>query len=282
MDSPETGASSSDWQGAVPGIDTSVPNQARRYNYWLGGKDHFPADRESGNAVANALPSIRVAALENRRFLRRAVAYLVREAGIRQFLDIGTGLPTADNVHEVAQSIAPESRIVYVDSDPVVLVHARALLTSSAEGATEYLEADLREPDKILSHPDLLRTLDLDQPVGLMLIAVLHFLQDDEAYASVSGLMDSLPSGSYVAITHATMDFMPAHVRTMIETLARGGHHGESSRLRTRAELARFVDGLELIPPGLRNICEWWAEDEPGPRPSAAEVPGYAVMARKP
>src|SRR5215211_1185256 len=123
-------------------IDTSVPNQARRYNYWLGGKDHFPVDRESGNAIANVLPTIRVAALENRRFLRRAVAYLAREAGIRQFLDIGTGLPTANNTHEVAQSIAPESRIVYVDNDPIVLAHARALLTSTPQGATAYVDAD--------------------------------------------------------------------------------------------------------------------------------------------
>ncbi|HZO66199.1 MAG TPA: SAM-dependent methyltransferase, partial [Kribbellaceae bacterium] len=157
---------------------------------------------------------------------------------------------------------------------------------SSAEGATEYLDADLREPDKILNHPYLLRTLDLDQPVGLMLIAVLHFLQDDEAHASMHSLMGALPSGSYVAITHATMDSMPQHIRTMIDSATRSGQHRASqhgdSRLRSREELTRFLDGLDLIPPGVQYICEWRAEDEPEPRPSAAEVPAYAVIARKP
>lgn len=273
---------SSDPQRAAPVIDTSVPHQARRYNYWLGGKDHFQADRESGNAIENVIPGIRVGALENRRFLRQAVTYLVQKAEIRQFLDIGTGIPTANNTHEVAQSLAPESRIVYVDNDPIVMVYARALLTSSAEGATAYLEADLREPKKILNHSDLLHTLDLSQPVALMIIAVLHFItDDDEACAAVRTLLDALPSGSYLAVTHGTMDFLPPHVRMRSEALLRGGQHGDF-RMRDGAEFARFFEGLELIPPGIAPICGWWAEDEPGPRPSAAEVPIYGGLAHKP
>ena len=177
-------------------IDTTVPHPARRYNYWLGGKDNFQADRESGDAMAAAFPTIRTSALENRRFLQRAVGYLAREAGIRQFLDIGTGIPTANNTHEVAQAVAPESRVVYVDNDPIVLAHARALLTSSPEGATAYIDADLRDPEKILAHPELQRTIDLSQPVGLMLVAVLHFVPDgDDPYALVRRLLDALPAG---------------------------------------------------------------------------------------
>src|SRR5262249_22451014 len=150
----------------------------RRYDYWLGGKDNFAADRESGDRIIAAFPTARVAALENRRFMRRAVAHLSREAGIRQFLDVGTGIPTSPNTHEIAQGIAPGARVVYVDNDPIVLAHARALLTSSREGATTYIDADLHRPDEILAHPDLLRTLDLSQPAALMLVAVLHFIPD--------------------------------------------------------------------------------------------------------
>jgi hypothetical protein len=163
-----------------PPFDTSVPHPARRYNYWLGGKDNFAADRESGDAVAAAFPTVRIAAIENRRFLGRAVSFLAQEAGIRQFLDIGTGIASANNTHEVAQSIAPESRIVYVDNDPIVLTHARALLTSTAEGATAYIDADLRNPGRILSDSHLEATLNLSEPVGLILVAILHFIRDED------------------------------------------------------------------------------------------------------
>jgi hypothetical protein len=256
-------------------IDTSVPHAARRYDYWLGGKDNFAADRESGDAIAAKFPAIRIAVLENRRFLRRAVTYLAQEAGVRQFLDIGTGLPTASNTHEVAQALAPASRIVYVDNDPLVLVHARALLTSSPEGATTYVEADLRDPDKILNSPGLRRTLDFSEPVALMLLAILHFIpEEDDPYAIVTRLVSALPPGSYLVASHATSDYLPPE---LVADIA-GGRHGEG-RLRTKDEFARFFDGLDLIPPGVVPVAEWRAEDEPQPRPSAAETAMYAAAA---
>jgi hypothetical protein len=269
--------SSPDVSDRVPlRIDTSVAHPARRYDYWLGGKDNFAADRESGDAIAAKFPAIRTAVVENRRFLRRAVTFLAESASIRQFLDIGTGLPTANNTHEVAQAIAPESRIVYVDNDPLVLVHARALLTSSAEGATAYVDADLREPEKILNDPDLRRTLDFSQPVALMLIATLHFIpEEDDPYAIVRRLVDALPAGSYLVISHATSDYLPPELVADISS----GRHGQG-RLRTEAEFSRFFDGLQLVAPGVAPVAEWRAEDEPQPRPTAAETAMYAGVAR--
>ncbi|MFI7603080.1 SAM-dependent methyltransferase [Actinoplanes sp. NPDC049681] len=259
-----------------PAIDTTVAHPARRYDYWLGGKDNFAADRESGDAIATQFPAIRTAVVENRRFLRRAVSFLAGQAGIRQFLDIGTGLPTANNTHEVAQALAPASRIVYVDNDPLVLVHARALLTSSAAGATAYVDADLREPEKILEAPELRRTLDLSQPVALMLLAILHFVPEgDDPYAIVRRLVGALPPGSYLVVSHATSDYLPPELIADISS----GRHGQG-RLRTRDEIARFFDGLELIPPGLAPVAEWRAEDEPAPRPAPAETAMYAGVAR--
>jgi hypothetical protein len=279
--STESSGSSSDPDWIASRIDTTVPHPARRYNYWLGGKDNFAADRESGDAVAAAFPTIRLAAIENRRFLRRAVTFLTREAGVRQFLDIGTGIPSADNTHDVAQTVVPESRVVYVDNDPIVLVHARALLTSSPEGATAYIDADLREPDKILNDPALLRTLDLSRPVALMLIAILHFVPDeDDPYGIVRRLIGALPSGSYLAISHATRDFMPAQIRDSVDTLA-AANRG-SINFRSGDELARFFDGLELVSPGIKTLSEWRAEDEPQPRPSVADIGGYGAVGRVP
>jgi hypothetical protein len=227
-------------------------------------------------------PGVRIAALENRRFLQRSVAFLVREAGIRQFLDIGTGIPTANNTHEVAQAIVPESRIVYVDNDPIVLAHARALLTSSPEGATAYIDADLREPEKILNHPDLLRTLDLSQPVGLVLAAILHVLTDaEEPYVIVSRLLDALASGSYLVASNATMDFASPQERQQAEAMTASGRHG-TMRFRSRDEFGRFFDGLELVEPGICSLVEWRAEDEMQPRPSATETGVFGAVARKP
>ncbi|MET0494492.1 MAG: SAM-dependent methyltransferase [Actinoplanes sp.] len=259
-----------------PSIDSSVAHPARRYDYWLGGKDNFAADRESGDAIAEKFPAIRTAVVENRRFLRRAVTYLTETAGLRQFLDIGTGLPTANNTHEVAQAIAPGSRIVYVDNDPLVLTHARALLTSAPEGMTAYVDADLREPEKILAAPELRGTLDLTQPVALMLVATLHFItEQDDPYAIVRRLLSALPPGSHLAISHATSDYLPPELVADITS----GRHGQG-RLRTRAEITRFFTGLELIPPGVAPVAEWRAEHEPQPRPAAAETSMFAGLAR--
>lgn len=282
MPNAESGSSSAALEAAVQRIDTSVPHPARRYNYWLGGKDNFQADRESGDQIAAIFPTIRLTAQENRAFLRRAVTFLAREVGIRQFLDIGTGIPTANNTHEVAQAIDPACRIVYADNDPVVLNHARALLTSTPEGATAYLDADFREPEKILNHPDLLATLDLSQPVALMLVAILHFIPDaDDPHGVLTRLLDALPSGSYLVISHGTSDFATEEERRAGEAALARGQHG-TILTRTRAELERFVTGLELVEPGIVPVAEWRAEGEPQPRPVPAEVPVYGLVARKP
>jgi O-methyltransferase involved in polyketide biosynthesis len=268
------------FSGIFPGskrpadIDTTVAHPARVYDYWLGGKDNFAADRESGDAIAAKFPAIRTAVVENRHFLRRAVTFLASE-GVRQFLDIGTGLPTANNTHEVAQAIAPESRIAYVDNDPLVLVHARALLTSAPEGATVYVDADFRDPDKILGDPDLRQTLDFTQPVALLLLAILHFVPEDDDYSVVRRLLAALPSGSYLVASHATSDYLPPELVADISS----GKHGQG-RLRTEAEFTRFFDGLDVVEPGVVPLAEWRAEDEPQPRPTASETAMYAGVAR--
>ena len=264
--------------GSTP-IDTSTPHPARRYNYWLGGKDNFAADRESGDQIAAAQPSVRLWALENRGFLRRAVGYLAREAGIRQFLDIGTGLPTADNTHEVAQRIAPASRVVYVDNDPLVMVHARALLTSTPEGRTSYLEADLRRPQDILTNDDLTQVLDLTQPVALMLIAVVHFVKDDDteagAHRLVRELVKALPSGSYLAMSHVTDDFLSESERIQIAQLGRKTPY----QLRTRDQFGEFFAGLDLVDPGVTVISDWRPR---GPRPDPTDIGCYGAVGRVP
>jgi hypothetical protein len=263
------------------GIDTSVAHPARRYNYWLGGKDNFAVDRASGDAVAAMFPSVRIAALENRRFLRRATAFLTCEAGIRQFLDIGTGLPTADNTHQVAQAIAPDARVVYVDNDPMVMAHARALLTGHPRGATTYIEADLREPQAILDHPRLRDTIDLGRPVGLMLVAVLHFILGTGAAAPiVRHLLDALPSGSYLVLSHCTNDFSPPATVAAYEAMLADG--AIDFWARDRAEIAALLDGLELLEPGLVPVSEWRAEAERPPRPEPADVALYGAVARLP
>jgi hypothetical protein len=261
-------------------IDTSVAHPARRYNYLLGGKDNFAADRASGDELARMFPSVRTAAIENRRFLQRVTRFLTAEAGIRQFLDIGTGLPTADNTHEVAQAVAPESRVVYVDNDPMVMAHARALLTSTPEGKTTYLEDDLRRPAAILAREELRGTLDLRQPVAVMLVAVLHFIGGDgEAQPVVRTLLDALAPGSYLVATHATADQGPPEsVAAMKQLFAEG-------KLdiwpRGRDEFAALFEGLELVPPGVVIVSEWRAEGEPEPRPDVDDVAMYGAVGRK-
>ncbi|MEU3457378.1 SAM-dependent methyltransferase [Micromonospora sp. NPDC006766] len=265
-------------QSASPEIDASLPHSARIYDYWLGGKDNFAADRAVAEALAAAIPTIRAMAAENRHFVHRMARHLVVKAGVRQFLDIGTGIPTRPNLHEVAQQIAPETRVVYVDNDPIVLVHARALMISTEQGRSEYLHADLREPEKILQDPALTGTLDLDQPVALSLIAILMLLKDaDDPWGKVRVLMDALPSGSYVAITHPTADFDPEAMAAAVSSATQGGM---TLVPRSEAEVARFFEGWELIEPGIVPVMAWQPDGGGPSDPHAAYY--WAGVARKP
>jgi hypothetical protein len=265
---------------AAPDLDTSRPHPARVYDYLLGGKSNFAADRALAEQMLQATPDLRTAARENRAFLGRAVQYLAGEAGVRQFLDIGTGLPTANNVHEVAQRIAPESRVVYTDNDPMVLAHARALLTSSPEGRTTYIQADLRNPAQILADPEVRDVLDFSQPVALVLVAVLQFLPDEDKPAEVvATLLDALPSGSYLIASHTALDHAPALVAAM-ERAAQAG--GIRSQRRDSGDFARFAfPGLELVPPGVVLVSEWRPRGS-AVLPDPAEVNVYGGVARKP
>ncbi|GGL10197.1 SAM-dependent methyltransferase [Mangrovihabitans endophyticus] len=257
MDNVVTGlASGPPAEAGPPGIDTSVPHPARRYNYWLGGTDNFAADRESADAIERAFPGMRAGILANRDVLRRIVRYLATDAGIRQFLDVGTGLPTADNTHEVAQRIALDSRVVYVDNDPLITTYAKSLLAGSAEGATAYLEADLRDPEALLSAQQLRETLDLSRPVALMLIAVLHFIPGHgRARPLVRTLMDALPAGSYLAVTHVTMDVMPDDEKAMYRRMLDSGKIDIWPR--DRDEFAALFDGLDMVEPGIVMTTDW-------------------------
>src|SRR3954452_11173499 len=260
-------------------IDTSVPHSARIWNYWLGGKDNYPVDEEAGDAYTAVFPGIVTIARSSRAFLRRNITYLVSEAGIRQFLDIGPGLPTANNTHQVAQRIAPESRVVYTDNDPLVLVHARALLTSSAEGATAYIDADVRNPQAILKAAELTDTLDLAQPVAVMLIAVLHLVTDDDiAYPAIRAIVDAMPSGSYLVISHATGDFWPQEQVDAANATNRA--HNVDFRFRTKSEVAGFLTGLNVIDPGIVPVAEWRAGQD-STIPPSAESNIWAVVAQK-
>jgi len=259
-------------------IDTSVSHSSRVWNYWLGGKDCYPVDREAGDRVAALYPDIVLLARAARGFLSRAVQYLAGEPGIRQFLDIGTGLPTASNTHQIAQSVAPESRVVYVDNDPVVLAHARALLTSAPEGATDYVDADLRDPGRILG--EAARTLDLAKPVAITLIAILHHVSDyDEARSIVRRLIEGVPSGSYLVMSHSTNAVYGA---VSDQAVAQWNKFGKPTvTLRSPEQIAGFLDGLELIEPGMVSTPQW--------RPAAADigqpprdVDQFCAVARKP
>jgi SAM-dependent methyltransferase len=261
-----------------PVLDTTKPHSARVYDYYLGGKDHFAADRETGQKAMQSWPAVRTAVRENRAFLGRAVRYLAGEAGIRQFLDIGAGLPSADNVHEVAQVAAPESRVVYVDNDPIVLAHARALLTSTPEGRTAYIEADLRNPEAILASPAVAQTLDLGRPAALMLVAVLHFLVDaDEPARLVATLLGALAPGSYLVASHVTPEHDPEGVGGLERTYRQAGIPAQA---RTAAEFAALAfRGLEMIDPGVVLVSEWRRTS--GSRPLPAEVNWYGGIGRK-
>jgi S-adenosyl methyltransferase len=262
-------------------LHTDQPHPARVYDYLLGGKDNFAADRAAAEAGLRANPNSRIPPRENRAFLGRVVRYLAGEAGISQFLDIGTGIPTSPNVHEVAQEIEPRARIVYVDNDPIVLTQARALLTTGPQGRTAYIDADLRDIDAILGSADLRRTLDLGRPVGLLLIAVLHFIPDeDDPWALASRLLAALPSGSYLAVSHLTGDFDPEAWAGVVAVYRRSG---VTMQVRRKPDIDRFFAGLDLIDPGVVSLPHWRPDpSDVGRPPSDAAVSVYGGVARKP
>jgi len=271
--SPENGAENA---GARALIDTTVAHQSRIYDYWLGGKDNFAVDREAAELAIAAYPPIVEGVRAQRAFLARAVRYLAEDEGITQFLDIGTGLPTANNTHEVAQTAAPASRVVYVDNDPMVLTHARALLTSTPRGATSYLDADLREPDKILAAAADL--LDFNQPVAVLLIGILQLIPDaDDPHAIVARLVDAVPPGSWLAVYHPASDIDQQRVREAVRRV--NARSAGTTTLRSYNQVARFFTRLHLIEPGLVQVQRW--------APGAAvpddgeEIAAYAGLARK-
>lgn len=276
---PSNNPAAEDQQRPHPSeIDNGVPHSARIYDYWLGGKDNFTADRAVAEALISAIPTVRSMAAENRRFVHRVARYLVGQAGVRQFLDVGTGIPTRPNLHEVAQEIAPETRVVYVDNDPIVLAHARALMISAEQGRSEYIHADLREPELIVNHRKLREVLDLNRPVALTVVATLMLLEDaEDPWRKIRVLMDALPSGSYVAITHPTGDFNPEAVKTAVDAAVGSGM---TLVPRSRDEVARFFAGWDLVEPGIVPVAAWQPDNGAPTDPHAAYY--WAGIARKP
>jgi trans-aconitate methyltransferase len=261
--------------GPATEIDTTVAHPARVYDYWLGGKDNFAADREAAERVLAVTPELRFRVRANRAFLARAVRFLAGEAGIRQFLDIGTGIPAADNTHQVAQTVAPDARIVYVDNDPIVLAHARALLASGPDGTTQYVHGDVRKPASILEAAT--QTLDFSQPIALMLLGILHLVQDSEdPYRIVAELMAALPPGSYLAISHPASDTHPAQAEAQKRYNERVS---TPQTLRTRDEVAPFFTGLDLVPPGLVYVHTW--RPDPGDTAPPGVTSAYGGVAVK-
>ncbi|MFI6105290.1 SAM-dependent methyltransferase [Streptomyces sp. NPDC051310] len=259
-------------------IDTSKPHPARMYDWFLGGKDNYPVDEEMAKQLLTVDARGRDMARVNRAYMHRATRWL-GQRGVRQYLDIGTGIPTEPNLHQIAQQVAPESRIVYCDNDPIVLAHAEALLRSTPEGATEYIQADAREPEAILERAG--KVLDFARPIALSMLALLHFVDDEDgAYELVHRLVEQLPSGSYLVLSHVTGDFDPegaAKARAMYRA------RGLTLRPRTRAEFARFFEGLELAEPGVTLTADWHPElGEPVPVAGDDPIPGYAGVALKP
>jgi hypothetical protein len=253
-----------------------VPHSARIWNYWLGGKDNYAVDREAGDAYVQAFPGIVDVARAGRAFLARAVHYLAAEAGIRQFLDVGTGLPALDNTHQIAQRAAPDSRVVYVDNDPLVLAHARALLDSTPEGATDYIDADMRDPEALLARAAA--SLDFDKPIALLLMGVMgHIADDDEAQSIVQHLRAGLSSGSYLAIYDGIVEVIEAFDE------AQQGYDDTGAvpyKLRGRQQVVRFFDGLEFVEPGLVQVSQW--RPEATGAGAGPDSPSLAAVARKP
>ncbi|MBQ0826031.1 SAM-dependent methyltransferase [Streptomyces tagetis] len=259
-------------------IVTTRAHSARVYDYILGGKDNYPVDAEAGDAMCRHWPALPVHMLENRRFMHRAARYLAEERGIRQFLDIGTGLPTSPNIHEVVQAVAPESHVVYVDNDPIVLAHARALLHGTPEGATAYIEADMHDPDAILGSRDFRELIDLDRPVGLMVIGIMHFIMPPADRQLVQRLLAPLPSGSYLAMTIGTADFAPEEVNRVAEEYRR---QDMPMALRDLPTATSFFDGLEIQEPGVTQVHLW----RPGPEQEGIDgrdIAMYGAVAMKP
>jgi SAM-dependent methyltransferase len=258
-------------------INTNIPQSARVYDYWLGGKDNFPADRAMGDAIAEQVPTIRLQVRAQRAFLGRAVRWLAGEAGVRQFLDIGTGIPGAGNVHEVAQALAPATRVLYVDNDPIVLAHSRALVPGTHAGTVEFILADLRQPEAILADPAVARTLDLTRPVGLVLVGIMHHLRDqDDPRRIVATLVDALASGSYLVLSQSTPDFDPEAMAGLAAVSERGGIPNVP---RSLADTEPFFAGLELVPPGLVPMAAW--RPDPGTDQDPRSVYAYGGVARK-
>ncbi|MEY9890220.1 O-methyltransferase involved in polyketide biosynthesis [Catenulispora sp. MAP5-51] len=256
-------------------IDTSVAHIARVYDFFLGGKDNFPADREAAARILKGNPGMRDTCREQREYLRRAVRFLAG-AGIRQFIDIGTGLPTQENTHEVAQKIAPDARIAYIDNDPIVLAHARVLMADQDHGRTVFIHADARDPGKLLADPELTDVIDFTQPVAVLMIGILHFLPDNENPGElISTLMDAVPPGSYLAISHGTPDFAPA-----IGDAVQAAYQASSMpcRVRTSAEVMALLKDVELVDPGLVLLAEWRPD---GPVPDNRQRITYAAVGRK-
>ncbi|WP_415951038.1 SAM-dependent methyltransferase [Streptomyces sp. KLOTTS4A1] len=272
-----SGQEAADGRAAVK-IDTSKPHPARMYDWFLGGKDNYPVDEEMAAQLLKIEPRGRELARVNRAFMHRAVRWLAGQ-GIRQYLDIGTGIPTEPNLHQIAQQAAPESRVVYCDNDPIVLAHAEALLRSTPEGVTEYIQADARHPEVILEHAG--KFLDFDKPIALSMLALLHFISDEDgAYELVDRLVEQLAPGSYVVLSQTTGDFNPGGADAAMEVYKA---RGLVLALRTRAQVERFFHGLEIVEPGVSLTAEWHPElGEPVPVTGDEPIPGYAVVARKP
>ncbi|MFG2742891.1 SAM-dependent methyltransferase [Streptomyces chartreusis] len=259
-------------------IDTSKPHPARMYDWYLGGKDNYPVDEAMGQQMLALDPRVPVMARVNRAFMHRSTRWLARQ-GVRQFLDIGTGIPTEPNLHQIAQRIAPDARVVYCDNDPIVLAHAAALLRGTEQGVTEYLQADVRDPDAIVEGAR--KILDFSAPVALSLVALLHFVSDkDGAHELVGRLLSELPSGSYLVMTHATADFTPEESAAATEKLKAAG---VTLALRSREEFTRFFDGLELVPPGVEVPHQWHPDlGDPVAGQDDGVIPGYGAVGHKP
>lgn len=267
--------------GPAGPLRQDVAHSARMYDYYLGGRTNYAVDREAAEAVIRAFPAIRTVARVNRAFVHRSARLLAREHGIRQFLDVGTGIPTAPNLHEVAQSQVPDARVTYVDNDPIVLVYADSLLTSTPQGATSYVEADVREPAHLLARVADAGCVDLSEPVALSLNALLHFVPDDQhPYQVVSALLDPLAAGSYLVLSHCTPDFDPRAWAAIEEVYT---SRGTPLQVRGKAEVERFFDGLELLDPGVVVAHQWRPEPASGPSlVTDAQSSLYAGVARKP